>query len=114
MHELSIVASLFEILEEKAKEHRAVKITGVRLKVGKLAGVVPEFLRTAFDMYKQGTLAAEAVLEVEVVPVRVNCQKCRAETITEDYIFICSACGSAELQVIEGLELLLDKVELEI
>ena len=44
MHEMSIVASLFEILEGKARENQATKIVGVRLKVGKLAGVVPEFL----------------------------------------------------------------------
>ena len=41
MHELSIVASLFEILEQKAKENRATKIVAVRMKLGKLAGVVP-------------------------------------------------------------------------
>ena len=50
MHELSIVASLFEILEEKAKEKKAKKILSVKLKVGALSGVVPEFLETAFNI----------------------------------------------------------------
>ncbi|MCK4759315.1 MAG: hydrogenase maturation nickel metallochaperone HypA, partial [Candidatus Aminicenantes bacterium] len=39
MHELSIVASLFETLEEKAKDNKAKKIISVRLKVGALSGV---------------------------------------------------------------------------
>ena len=56
MHELSIIASLFEIMEEKAGEKRAKKIVFVKLRVGKLSGVVPEFLHTAFDMYKKDTV----------------------------------------------------------
>lgn len=114
MHELSIVASLFETLEEKAREHRARKITMVRLKVGKLAGVVPEFLRTAFDIYKEGTIAADAAIEIEEVPVRVRCRRCAADITKDDFVFACSACGSTDIEVTEGLELLLDKIELEV
>ena len=114
MHELSIVASLFEILEAKAREHHATKIISIRLKVGKLAGVVPEFLVTAFDMYKQGTIASAAVLGVEEVPVTVSCRKCQVDTTKDDFVFACAGCGSRDLQVVEGMELLLDKVELEI
>ena len=114
MHELSIVASLFENLEEKAREHRARKITRVRLKVGRLAGVVPEFLKTAFDAYKEGTIAADAELEIERMPVRVRCRKCEAETAKDDFIFACPACDSTDIELDASLELLLDSVELEI
>jgi hydrogenase nickel incorporation protein HypA/HybF len=113
MHELSIVASLFEILEEKASEQQAKKILLVKLKVGKLAGVVPEFLRTAFDMYKKGTIAEDAVLEIEDVPFKIKCQKCQTETEREDFVFICPACGSTDLRTLAGTELLLEKIELE-
>jgi hydrogenase nickel incorporation protein HypA/HybF len=114
MHELSIVASLFEILEEKAREQRAVKVVRVSLKVGKLAGVVPEFLQTAFESYKRDTIAAEALLEITSVPLRVKCRKCQAVTEKDDFVFACSACGSTELEVLEGTELLLDKLDLEV
>jgi len=114
MHELSIVASLFEILEAKAKENRATQIVRVKLKVGKLAGVVPEFLQTAFDSYKQGTIAAEARLEVEEVPLKVRCQKCGAEIEKEDFVLICPSCSSTDLKILEGMELLLEKIDLEV
>ena len=55
MHELSIIASLFEVLEEKAREARALRITSVKLRVGRLSGVVPELLESAFDAYGKGT-----------------------------------------------------------
>jgi hydrogenase nickel incorporation protein HypA/HybF len=114
MHELSIVASLFEILEEKAREHQATKIVRVRLKVGKLAGVVPEFLQTAFDSYKQDTIAAESQLEIEEVPLKMRCRKCTAEIEKEDFVLVCPSCSSTDLEILEGMELLLDKIDLEI
>jgi len=114
MHELSIVASLFEILEEKAKEEKAKKILSVKLKVGALSGVVPEFLETAFDIYKKDTIAAESKLEIEKVPLKIRCQQCGAEIVKDDFVFICEKCDSRELKTLSGTELLLEKIEMEV
>lgn len=114
MHELSIVASLFEILEEKAKEQKSKKVISVKVKVGALSGVVPEFLKTAFDVYKKDTIADEAELEMEKVPLKIKCQKCGKEIIKDDFVFLCEKCGSRELKTLAGTELLLEKIELEI
>jgi len=114
MHELSIVTSLFEVLEEKARENKAAKVVGVKLKLGKLAGVVPELLRTAFDTYKQGTIAAEATLEIEEVPLKLRCRKCGAVIERDEFVLVCPSCGSTELEILEGMDLLLDKLDLEI
>lgn len=114
MHELSIVASLFEILEEKAREEKARKIISVKLKVGRLSGVVSEFLETAFDIYKKETIAAKAILKIEDVPLRIRCQRCAAEMLKDDYVFVCSSCGSRELEVLSGTELLLERIEMEV
>ena len=114
MHELSIIASLFDILLEKAKEQRANKIVRVVLKVGHLSGAVPDCLESSFNIYKKDTLAGEAVLEIREVPLRVRCSHCRTETVKNDYIFVCPSCGSTDLEIIEGTELLLEKIELEV
>jgi len=114
MHELSMIANLFEILEEQAAEKNAVKITGVKLQVGLLSGVVPELLKTAFDMYKKDTIAATAELEISKVPLKILCQDCQTEMIKEDYVFICSKCGSTNLKTLTGTELFLEKMELEV
>jgi hydrogenase nickel incorporation protein HypA/HybF len=114
MHELSIIASLFEILEEKAQEQKASKVVLVKLKVGKLAGVVPEFLETAFDIYKDETIAREAVLEIEEVPLRIRCRQCQAIVERDDFVFVCPTCGSTDLETLAGTELLLEKLDLEV
>ncbi len=113
MHELSLVASLFEVLEEKAREHGAVRITAVVLKVGVMSGVVPDLLESAFEMYKKGTLAEGARLEIVRVPVKLRCPDCGGETAREDTDFSCAACGSRRIEIVEGRDLIVERIELE-
>jgi len=113
MHEMSLIAGLFEILEEKAREHKARSVTAVRLRVGKLSGAVPELLVTAFDMYKKGTLAEEASLETLAVLVKVRCRACGLEFEVDDYVFHCPACEAADLEILSGTDLLVESIELE-
>ncbi|MBN1270954.1 MAG: hydrogenase maturation nickel metallochaperone HypA [Candidatus Aminicenantes bacterium] len=114
MHELSIVANLFDIMEEQVREQKAKKITGVKLQVGRLSGVVPEFLETAFHMYKKGTIASEARLEIENINLTYRCCSCGKTMIKDDYILICDACGSTDLEMLAGTELLLERMEMEV
>jgi hydrogenase nickel incorporation protein HypA/HybF len=114
MHELSIIASLFEIMEEKARDKEAKKIVFVKLQVGKLSGVVPEFLITAFDVYKKDTIASEAQMEIQEVPLTIRCNACGKTMTRDDFVFICMQCGSQDLKTLAGTELILEKMELEI
>lgn len=114
MHELSIIASLFEILEERASEQKAKGITSVKLQVGALSGVVPELLKSSFDIYKKDTIADGADLEIRNVPLRIQCEECGAEEDHDDYQLMCSKCGSSRIKMISGTDLILEKMELEI
>ena len=113
MHELSVVAGLFDILEEKARQAGAVRVTAVTIRVGRLSGVVPDLLESAFDAYKKGTIAAEAALEVETPPLRVRCRSCGAEASTDEPLFACPACGAPGLEILEGMDIFLQKLEIE-
>lgn len=113
MHELSLVASVFDILEEKAREHGASRVTKIVLKVGVMSGVVPDLLESAFDSYKKGTLAEEARLEIVRVPVKLRCPDCGGETAREDTDFSCAACGSRRVGIVAGREIVVETIELE-
>jgi hydrogenase nickel incorporation protein HypA/HybF len=108
VHELSLVASVFDILEEKAREHGAARVTKIVLKVGVMSGVVPDLLESAFDTYKKGTLAEEARLEIVRVPVKLRCPDCGGETAREDTDFSCAACGSRQVEIVAGRELVIN------
>jgi hydrogenase nickel incorporation protein HypA/HybF len=114
VHELSIVAGLFEILEDKAREQNALRITAVKLSVGRLSGVVPDLLESAFDMYKKGTLAEDARLEIEVAPFSFKCRSCGGESFRDEPPYTCSACGSKDIELVGGMDLIVEKIEVEI
>jgi hydrogenase nickel incorporation protein HypA/HybF len=113
VHELSLVASVFEVLEGQAREHRATRVTAVVLKVGVMAGAVPDLLESAFESYKKGTLAESARLEIVVVPVRLRCPDCGGEAVREDTDFSCAGCGSRRVEIVEGRDLVVERIELE-
>ena len=113
MHELSLVASMFETILEQARIHNASRVTGVKVQVGALAGVVPELLETAFDSYKKGTIAEDAVLTIVKPAFTIRCRACTAETVRNDFVMACTACGSSDLEIIHGMELVLEKIEME-
>ena len=113
MHELSLVASMFETLVDQARVHGARRITGVTVQVGALAGVVPELLETAFEAYQKGTIAEGAVLTVVKPPFTVRCRSCGNETVRDDFVRACPACSATDLEIVHGLELVLEKIEME-
>jgi hydrogenase nickel incorporation protein HypA/HybF len=113
VHELSLVASMFETLLDQARVHNAKRITGVKIQVGALAGVVPELLETAFDSYKKGTIAQDAVLTMDKPPFTIRCRACGNETVRSDFVMACTSCASTDLEITHGMELILERIEME-
>ena len=60
MHELSVVQSLFTLLEQYVAEHQATGVSQLKVQVGKLSGIEPALLQFAFDTFKKGTIANNA------------------------------------------------------
>ncbi|MGQ9471994.1 MAG: hydrogenase maturation nickel metallochaperone HypA [Candidatus Aminicenantales bacterium] len=114
MHELSLIANLFDILEAKVTEEKISRITQIKLRCGLFAGVVPECLQTAFDVYKKGTFASEATLVLEVVPIKFRCRRCGQESTREDLPLVCPLCQSSDVAILDGTELTLVSLEAEI
>lgn len=72
-----------QVLEQSEKE-RATRVHRIKMRIGTFSGVVPEALRFAFEVLTQGTPAAGAVLEVEMVAARSTCARCGAEYEVRD------------------------------
>jgi hydrogenase nickel incorporation protein HypA/HybF len=111
MHEVGIIQSALEAAVRRAREAGAREIQGLRLRVGAMTGVVPDALQFAFEVVRQGTLAAQARLEVELVPVRCWCARCQTEFPTEDLLYECPQCGALSSELRGGLELELASLE---
>jgi len=114
VHELSIIAGLFEILEEKARGQGASRVTAVTLRVGRLSGVVPDLLVSAFDACKKGTLAGEARLEIETAPFDFRCRACGGDDVRDDPAVACAACGSSDVELRGGMDIVVQRIEVEV
>ncbi|MGW2371099.1 MULTISPECIES: hydrogenase maturation nickel metallochaperone HypA [Kitasatospora] len=79
MHEMSIAAAVVEQVDTAAREHGAPAVARVRLRVGELAGVVPEALDFCFELACTGTLVEGAALDTEPVAARARCAPCGVE-----------------------------------
>ena len=69
--------------------------------------------RSAFDAYKRGTLAEGARLTIEVVPIKLRCPDCGGVDVREETDFSCAACGSRRVEIVEGREIVVERIELE-
>ncbi|MCP4399726.1 MAG: hydrogenase maturation nickel metallochaperone HypA [bacterium] len=111
MHELGIITNIFHILEDVAAENHLTSIRKVKLTLGKLQQIVPETLSFAFEAVAKDTKAEGAVLEVEYVPIRMKCQSCEQEFIVDNHLYICPECEHTNLQMLAGMEVILESVE---
>ncbi|GHJ42550.1 hydrogenase maturation nickel metallochaperone HypA [Streptomyces sp. TS71-3] len=114
MHELSIATALVDRAEEVARRHGDRAVTAVRIRVGELAGVVPDALRFSFGLAAAGTAAAAAVLHVEDVRARARCEPCDTTFAVGTPPFLwCPRCELPASGVVSGRELEITAVELE-
>lgn len=110
MHELSIAEAVVAVACDHASGRR---VTSVELKVGHLRQVVPDALQFAFGLVTAGTCAEGAALEIEHVPPRVHCARCSFDSEPPEIPLACLACGSHDVDVVAGNELLVESLEVE-
>jgi len=83
MHEHSLISGLIRQVEEIARQQRATKVTGIRVKIGALAHMSPRHLLEHFVDAARGTSVEGAKLESELL---TDCQDPRAQEIVLESI----------------------------
>lgn len=111
MHEITLVTSLFEIINQQVAVHGMTKVTAVHLKVGEMAGVEPMTLTACFDVVAEGTPAAGARLVIEDVPLMGKCRSCGERFNIQGYRFVCPLCVGENVELVGGRELYIDRLE---
>ena len=114
MHEVSIAVSLLEIIEKKCREEGYPSVESLKIRVGKASGILPEAIQFAFEAAKQDTVARNAKLGIDFIPVRGICKDCAGHFECEPpYILECPFCNSSSFQVISGYEMELVEMEVQ-
>jgi hydrogenase nickel incorporation protein HypA/HybF len=113
MHELAICQSLMDQVESIAAERNAQSVTSIVIAMGPLSGVEAALLKNAYPIASAGTVAENAELVIEYLPIRVKCSQCGSESDALPNKLICKQCGDWRTTLLSGDEMMLMRVELE-
>ena len=113
MHELSIAQNVLEIVSEQCIRSGYEKIDSVNLRIGRASGIMPDALIFAFNAIKPESIARDAVMNIEEVPVTGLCNECSSIfVVEEEYILNCPVCKGSSFQIRSGREM--DIVDMEV
>jgi hydrogenase nickel incorporation protein HypA/HybF len=110
MHEASIAKRLLTKVICIAEGHAAVAVEAVSVQIGEFTGIEPALLAGAFAQLAVSTLAADASLEIQIVPLTVRCTACHREFAPNGFRFHCERCPGAKVEITGGEELILENV----
>lgn len=114
MHELSIVEALIEQVDREL--HRAGqngRVVELNLAVGRLSGVNSGSLRFAFELLSPGSVVEGAQMNITEPKAACRCRDCGHTEPIEELLAQCPNCGSGNVVIEGGRELVLDSIELE-
>lgn len=112
MHEVSIAQALMDQIVGICQREGAQRVLRATITVGSLSGVDPGALEFAFPIVAQNTVAQDAQLVIQRVSARFSCRTCGAQTEPATPFPLCPDCGSADVIIEGGKDLILNTVDL--
>lgn len=112
MHELALCQAVIDTARRTVAEHGAEGVSRIDLLVGPLSGAEVPLLERAFSVARAGTVAANSQLVCETAPVTVQCRVCSETSPAKANALLCASCGSWQVNVTSGDELLVKSMEL--
>ena len=111
MHEVSLMKSMVDILDEEIRSSEVGEVKIIHLEVGKLRYIVPEILVSCFERLPKNEKLKTARINLEILPVKLRCKKCFEETLPEGERFACCKCSSNDFDIIQGNEFRIKAIE---
>jgi len=112
MHELSIAQEIINILETNVPTESYRQVSKVKVKIGKFSNILSDSLQFCFEVVINNSKFSNTKLEIETVPLIIECSDCRSKIEIEPPVFICSNCGSSNINLITGNEMSIDLIEI--
>ncbi len=111
MHEVSLIMALFDQIEQSVAPHPNAIVREVHVRVGELAGVEPQLLKTAFENFRETRRCAEASIALVFEHASWVCGVCGSPMVRGE-LLQCSCGGHAKLS--KGGDVFLDRLEVEV
>lgn len=117
MHEMALTENIVDIVTRTATMAEAKEVTRVHLQVGALRDIVEHMMTDCFHFLARGTVAENAKLEIERIPLVVQCRQCGEKMQVEIHAGDretekCGKCGASSFQIVQGNEFIVDDIEI--
>ncbi len=114
MHEMGIIISLANTLDDTAKEQNIIDIGKVVLQVGEVSGILTDLFVDCWNYFKvRHPVLKNSELVLEEIPAVTYCSSCRQTYETVKYGKECPYCHSPETWLIQGNECVIKEIEAE-
>ncbi|TCO74628.1 hydrogenase maturation nickel metallochaperone HypA [Marinisporobacter balticus] len=111
MHEVSVVAELFEIIYENVNRYNLKRVDKIILRIGEFTCIEENGLRFAFEGMSKETICENAALIIQRIKARAYCDACKESFYINYTNKICPKCNQFSSNIMTGYELLLEKIE---
>ena len=111
---MSIVQALIEQVEaEVEKSGEKGRVMGLDLVIGRLSGVHADSIRFAYEVLSQDSILDGAELRISEPNACLACHACDHREPISDLEMHCPTCGSGDIVIEGGRDLVLQSIELE-
>jgi len=110
MHELAIAQNIIDTVNELKKEYSNIK--KVTVVCGKLQQIVPDSLIFYLDIIKKERGFENTEFIIKENKLKIKCKNCNKISMLDEITFICPACNSNEIEILNGNELYIEKIEI--
>jgi hydrogenase nickel incorporation protein HypA/HybF len=112
VHEYSIMSALLGRVRAESQARGAGRVHRVSVRIGELSGVDPGLLATAYEICREGSICADASLEIRRVSAVWSCPQC-GWVIAEGAPLRCESCAVGAT-LAQGDEIVLERIEMEV
>ncbi len=114
MHEMGIISGVIDAVTASAQAAGATKVDKITLSIGEMTEVIMDCLTFAFEALSEGTMCEGAELKVNIVKPHSICLECSTEFDHDRFHLACPNCGSYETVLLEGREMTIDGIEVDV
>ena len=111
---MGIIAGVLDAVNASASEAGAERVLAVNLRIGDMTEAIAEALEFAFEALSENTLCQGAQLAIEWVHPKSLCLECACEFAHDRFHRLCPECGSYETVLLEGRELEIASIEVDL
>lgn len=114
MHEMSLIQSMWDIIQTEIKDRNVTRVKEVNLMVGDYLQVVDDILITYFEAFTLDfPVLADARLIITHEAAQVQCRRCSGTWDFQEHQYFCPVCSTADCEILSGRDIRIVSLEVE-